>query len=300
MKQITEPYFSIILPTYNRSEFIGDTIKSIKTQTFHDFELIIVDDGSTDNTHQIVTPFLNEKIKYFKQQNRERGAARNFGVKKSNGTYITFLDSDDLLYHNHLQVAKDYIEKHPNTSIFHSGYEIKNNLGKVLGTQDCSKIDINRALLAGNPLSCIGVFLKKEIAQEFPFNENRDMAGSEDWELWVRIACHYQIQCTGKITASLIHHEERSVINIKNDKIIERINLAFQEISSYPPFIKKYGQFLTWVQSHLFLYLSLHLALDKSKKTSIYYLWKAIQLSPPNAFSYKTAGILKALIKSLA
>src|SRR6187402_5348 len=107
MNRSNELFFSIIVPTYNRSGFIKDTIYSLVGQTFKNFEVIVVDDGSTDNTAEIIKELqlTDERIKYFYKTNGERGAARNYGIKKAQGGYITFLDSDDIAYPFALQTA---------------------------------------------------------------------------------------------------------------------------------------------------------------------------------------------------
>src|SRR5258706_16379849 len=98
------PLFSVIIPTYNRAEFITRTVNSVLSQTYKSFEIIIVDDGSTDNTENILDPLLKQhsNISYLKKNNQERGAARNFGSYHAKGDYVTFLDSADILYPQHL------------------------------------------------------------------------------------------------------------------------------------------------------------------------------------------------------
>lgn len=87
--------FTIIIPTYNRAHIISNSIKSIINQTYQNWELIIVDDGSSDNTKEIVSSYNDNRIKYFYKNNEERSVARNFGINKSKGEYISFLDDDD-------------------------------------------------------------------------------------------------------------------------------------------------------------------------------------------------------------
>ena len=93
-------YFSIILPTYNRADFLPKTIESVISQSFTSWELIIIDDGSTDNTKILVEKYQKSQnqIRYIYQKNSERSAARNNGIKNSNGQWICFIDSDDM-YH---------------------------------------------------------------------------------------------------------------------------------------------------------------------------------------------------------
>ncbi len=105
-------YFSIIIPTYNRSKTIERAIQSVLDQTFTDWELIVIDDGSTDDTKNIVERFTDPRIQYFFQENAERSAARNNGIERSKGDWICFLDSDDLYLSHHLQTLYDGIEGH--------------------------------------------------------------------------------------------------------------------------------------------------------------------------------------------
>ncbi|MBR2141974.1 glycosyltransferase family A protein, partial [Anaerovibrio sp.] len=90
------PLFSVIIPTYNRERVIGKTIQSVLNQTNQDFEIIVVDDGSKDNTKSVVVNFQSDKIKYYYQQNQGAQVARNYGLSKATGDYVCFLDSDDV------------------------------------------------------------------------------------------------------------------------------------------------------------------------------------------------------------
>lgn len=111
--------FSIITPTFNRGYIIGKAIESVRQQDFYDWEMIIIDDASTDNTFETIKEFLNDKIKYFRlPQNSGPNVARNFGAEKANGEWLIFLDSDDELTHNALTTIKDYINKYPDVSFF--------------------------------------------------------------------------------------------------------------------------------------------------------------------------------------
>ena len=103
------PFFSIILPTYNRASFLKRSIGSVLAQTFADWELIVMDDGSRDQTKEVVTSFKDPRIRYFYQENRERSAARNNGIARAKGEWICFLDSDDAFMADHLEVFQSRI-----------------------------------------------------------------------------------------------------------------------------------------------------------------------------------------------
>ena len=155
---ITNPFFSIIIPTYNRANFIKKTMQSILNQSYTNFEIIVIDDGSTDNTKEIIDSIDDIRIQYYFQENKERGAARNFGTKKAKGKYITFLDSDDLFMPTHLEQAFKFIKLN-NPNIFHQQYQISDEgkTKKIIITTP-----IQKALIKGNPLSCMGVFIMRE------------------------------------------------------------------------------------------------------------------------------------------
>ena len=120
------PFFSIVLPTFNRAHLVGRAIESIRAQTFADWELIIVDDGSRDNTFEIIRPFVlnDERLRYHYARNHGLAMARNMGIKMSNGEYITFLDSDDEYAPEHLALRAEYLKERPEVELLHGGAEV--------------------------------------------------------------------------------------------------------------------------------------------------------------------------------
>ena len=114
-------YFSIILPTYNRAQRLPIAIESVLNQTFVDFELIIIDDGSTDNTDTVIHSYSDNRIKYYRnKENKERCISRNIGIEKASGKYICFLDSDDYHLPFHLEKLHAFIleKKEPEAFFF--------------------------------------------------------------------------------------------------------------------------------------------------------------------------------------
>jgi glycosyltransferase involved in cell wall biosynthesis len=209
--------FSVIIPTYNRAAFISGTVQSVLKQTYKSFEVIIVDDGSTDDTEAVLQPLVqqNSNVFYFKKKNEERGAARNFGIRHAKGDYVTFLDSDDILYPNHLQEAVELIEKNNAPEVFHLGFEILRTDGTVVKRFNNHSGSLNSKLFRqGNVLSCNGVFIRKEIAHRNLFVEDRTISGSEDYELWMRLAAQYEFGYSNTVTSSIIHHPSRSVLEV--------------------------------------------------------------------------------------
>lgn len=138
---------SIILPTYNRGYIIRRAIDSVFSQTYTNWELIIVDDGSTDDTFEKVNDYLNSNnmLKYIKQSNSGLALARNVGIKISNGFLITFLDSDDEYLENHLELRVNFLNLNRDIDLIYGGVKVigdpyvpdKNNLSKKIHLDEC-------------------------------------------------------------------------------------------------------------------------------------------------------------------
>ena len=286
------PFFSIIVPTYNRAGHIGQTIQSVLGQQFQNFELIVVDDGSTDNTEVVVREFKDERLLYLKKANGERGAARNYGIKRSSGAYVTFLDSDDRLYPNFFREARNFIKKNNQPEFFHCGYEIKDEKGKVVTRVKSERGNSNLRLAKGNFLSCIGVFVRQDIIKKHLFNEERVIAGSEDYELWMRIASRYSLVGLNKVTAYMVQHSGRSVINFSESELIERIELTLESLRNDPAVQQFYKEQLNTIYAHQNMYLALHLMLKGNKRLAFTYATKAISKDPKVIFTRKMASLV--------
>ncbi|MFN6039584.1 MAG: glycosyltransferase family 2 protein, partial [Bacteroidota bacterium] len=178
------PFFSVIIPTYNRENFISATINSVLEQSFSDFEILIIDDGSTDNTFTLVDKIANgePKIKYFKIKNSERGAARNFGIENANGEFLVFLDSDDFFKKDHLKHLYHLIQNNPKINFFASKYDfIENGVVSHAPIFNLSESIIDyKTLLRGNPFAC-NICVRRKNMNLIKFPEDRKYSGMEDW-----------------------------------------------------------------------------------------------------------------------
>jgi glycosyltransferase involved in cell wall biosynthesis len=290
------PFFSIVIPAYNRASYIGKTLQSVLNQSCKDFEVLVVDDGSADNTGEVVAAFHNPCVKYFKKENGERGAARNYGVRQASGKYVTFLDSDDLLRINHLEQAKLFLEEHPGADIFHLGYDIVDPKGKILTKWKKLPNPINRKLVEGNFLSCLGVFARREILLAIPFNEDRALSGSEDYELWVRLASKYEIKTKNVSTACLVNHDSRSVLQINPEKFKQRIFLFKEYLKKDKDVVAIYGRHFKQMFAYKDLYAALHLAISNNKKSGLHSLWLAVSKYPGIIGNYRFWVVIKKIV----
>jgi len=277
--------FSIIIPTYNRATRISGTIQSVLNQNYKDFELLIVDDGSTDHTEEVVCSVKDERIRYFRKANEERAIARNFGIERAKGDYITFLDSDDLLYPHYLEESLKVIRSNNNPEWLHLAYEIKDEKGQVIRKENKRNGDINKTLISGNHLSCIGVFVRNDIIQKHKFNIDPDIIGSEDYVLWMELACLYPLRYSNRISAFMVQHSGRSVINFSKDQLIRRIQKNIFYVTQKPSFKKSFPKKTPLFRAHRYLYLANHLSRSRSKISSLKYYFLSIS-AHHNSFSF--------------
>ena len=214
-----QPFFTVIIPTYNRAELIRRPIESVIAQTFDSWELIIVDDGSTDNTEQVVKSYQDARIRYIFQQNLERSAARNTGIKNSRGRYICFLDSDDYYLPDHLaSFHQKIVSEHlPVAVLYCDTYEDCD--GKLIlhkTTPIQARNDVERAvqMIIGIPRTCV----HRQIFDKHLFDPA--ITVGEDVELWSRALKDYPLIFNDAATVVFVTHGGRTVHigNVKSFK----------------------------------------------------------------------------------
>ncbi len=292
--------FSIIIPTYNRAHLIRKTIETVLDQSYKNFELLIVDDGSSDNTEKVVNKIITEKhqfkITYIKQKNSERASARNNGLKRSTGNYVLFFDSDDTLYKNHLEVAEKSITEKKMPEFLHLRYDIKNGNGKIIKEGPIYHTYPNRDLIFGNFLSCNGIFIRRDVAMQNQFNEDRKLSAMEDWELWLRLCAKYPLHYINTITSSIIDHDERSVVLTRKEPLIERGEAMIKYIIENKEVLAYYKKDISKFRSSCHSYLALHLSLTgKYKKETLKYLFLSSFEWPASLFHRRFFATIKHL-----
>lgn len=206
------PYFSIIIPTYNRSRFLINAIDSIRKQTFVDWELIIVDDGSTDDTAEKVKSIKDTRIRYVYQENAERSAARNNGVRNSRGSFIAFLDSDDYLLPEYLQDLRNSIEKNENKPCLYISKVMVQKDNRIELLYDIfphSENIVKYFFTQFEVIQVSQITIPKDILKDNSFDERFSLW--EDTHLYLRLLCQYPyINCD--INGVVLNkHEESSV-----------------------------------------------------------------------------------------
>lgn len=190
------PFFSIIIPTYNRSEKLKNTITSVLNQTFEDFELLIMDDGSTDDTETVVKSFNDSRVLYTWESN-SRGPAtpRNRGIKIAKGQWISFLDADDLWYPQRLMIVFNSIKKFPNSDVFCHNEMLHNWDSKIKSPifyGPFTKNFYENLLKRGNCLSTSATTIRNSLINKYniEFNISEDYVIVEDYDFWLKLAFH--------------------------------------------------------------------------------------------------------------
>lgn len=181
--------FSIVIPTYNQADLLLRCLKSVRKQTFSNWEAIIINNRSTDNTLEVISSFQEKRFKLLNYTNKGIiASSRNLGIKYAKGKYISFLDSDDFWYENKLEevyavISKDYdLVCHAEAWINEKKF-VKN---VVYGPE--SKASYYHLLFFGNTFSTSAVTVRASYLRLFNgFNESRKITGVEDYELWLRI-----------------------------------------------------------------------------------------------------------------
>ena len=202
------PFFSVIMPTYNRADIIASAIKSVIGQTFRDWELIVVDDGSTDNTKSIIQSFNDKRIIYIYQENSEKCVARNNGIHHASGLYITFLDNDDYYLPIHLEVFFNRIQQlqQPVAMLISGLYIEEGNSRYSHPLYDSGKTTALR--FVWNTFIVPGaVCLHKNILKKYRFSEKFYLW--EDRHLWLRILTEFPLIQIPVYTVVLVEHTER-------------------------------------------------------------------------------------------
>jgi len=228
LNSVIAPDVSIIIPAYNHATLLGEALESIFSQTFRSFEIIIVDDGSTDDTANVLKPLIEQGlIRYIYQQKQGVSAARNRGIVEAGGRYIAFLDSDDLFESEKLDIQVKYLQDHPGVGLVHSGFTKFDNAGNDLGYRDASWFSgmiypqillywttlmaVDTVLIPKNILDSVGLF-------------DTTLSMGEDLDLWRRIARKYPFGFINKSLARVRVHAG----NTSGDKL-----RATQELLMY-------------------------------------------------------------------
>jgi len=214
---------SIVLPAYNAGPFIQETIESVQRQTYEDWELIVVDDGSTDDTAQKVRAYLDldDRVKLIRQANAGKSAARNAGLDAATGDFVTFVDADDSFLIRKLEIQVDLLRRSPNIDVVVGGHVRTDQVGQVLTATtrvDGTSIELPR-YAGGCPFSLFTALFRSSVLKTIRFDIGRQWG--EDWEFLLRFA--------GGLETPVMQHSEIVARYRMTPQALSKVNRQFAE-----------------------------------------------------------------------
>ncbi|MBZ4034438.1 glycosyltransferase family 2 protein [Flavobacterium sp. 17A] len=238
-------FFSIIIPLYNKENFIENTMQSVLDQTFQDFEIIVVNDGSTDKSEEKILQFKDSRIQYFSKKNEGVSSARNYGIEKATTEFITFLDADDFWYPTFLETMFELISKVPDHKVFSAAIEVQTSKKIIPAQYSISKTNedfeivnyFKSSLKEAVLWTSCSVFHQSVFALIGNFDSKIKIG--EDTDLWIRIGLTYPVVFSWKILARYVY-DPKSLSN--NSKFIkEKMNFSkFEEAEKTNLNLKRY------------------------------------------------------------
>jgi GalNAc5-diNAcBac-PP-undecaprenol beta-1,3-glucosyltransferase len=274
---MSSPFFSIVIPVYNRGEILVDRLTYLFNQTFKDFEVLIIDDGSKGFIEEVLRSLLgiHSNLRVIRQDNKERGAARNLGIHNSLGEYVILFDSDDWMHKDHLAALYAGIEKNNQPDFIATKFNFKNADGKVYDSDICTyhpgEYDF-RLFLNGNPLAC-NICFRREQDNLILFEEDRNYAIKEDWMFLISNLRHNKLILLNDVTISMFEHEDRSMRS-GNKKIIEKTIHATEWIRAR---IDLTGRETLQLFAHRDYFCGIHSYLDNDRKHAIKFSLSAMR-----------------------
>jgi glycosyltransferase involved in cell wall biosynthesis len=219
MKLESMPKVSVVIPAYNAMAYLPAAVESVLSQTFTDFEVLIIDDGSTDHIVSWVSGLTDPRIRLISQVNQGLSAARNTGIINAQGDYIAFLDADDLWAPIKLEKQVHCLDNHPTVGLVHTFMLFVDVQGKSTGRVMASDLagEVWAQLAIRNAIACPSVMARRECFDRVGLFD-QTLRSIEDWDMWLRIAAEYPFAV---IKAPLAYYRQVPNSMSKNCKVME-------------------------------------------------------------------------------
>lgn len=207
---MSEPFISVVIPAYNAESFIGETLESVRVQTFSDYEVIVVDDGSTDRTAEIASGY--DGVTVIGQSNRGEAGARNTGIRAARGKYVAFLDADDIWLPSKLEKQASHLVAHPPTAWTYTDALVFDSATRRTICRIGARIRLHEGgilrplLLRSFIPSATPVVMRSALIDAGFFDEARERRIGEDWSMWLRIAERHAIKLIDEPLAMIRMH----------------------------------------------------------------------------------------------
>jgi len=239
-------YFSIVISLYNKEKHIQSTIESVLAQSFVDFEIVVVNDGSTDGSEAVVKSIDDERIRFYSQENKGASAGRNAAISKATGTYIALLDADDLWEPNYLETIHTLIQSYPNEQVFATAVTIETSGGKKPSVYSINSIQENATYVLNYfESSYINTLLTSSstVVHNSVFEKvgtyDTTIKSGQDTDLWIRIGLNYKVVFINKSLATY-RYGQQSLSNRTKNMADKPKYGAYLELEAEHPAMKKF------------------------------------------------------------
>jgi glycosyltransferase involved in cell wall biosynthesis len=205
------PLVSVVIPCYNQAHFLGEAIESVLCQSYRNFEVLVVDDESPDNTSEVASRYA--KVRLISQENRGLSGARNKGLAEAEGEYVVFLDADDRLLPWALETGMECFEAHPECSFVFGRHRLIGADGSSLGSPAPPYMGADHygALLRGNHIGMHATVMYRRAVFESVGGFDTSLNAAEDYDLYLRVAGEFPIYCHDKVVAEYRRHEANTL-----------------------------------------------------------------------------------------
>ena len=304
------PKVSIVLPTHNMARYLGEAIQSLKQQTFEDWEAVVVDDGSEDDTARVVQDASCDRIRYVWQPHLGVAAARNAGVENSDGQYVAFLDADDVRLPRSLEEGVRVLEEHPEEVglVFGQAYVIDANgavrslkapRGKgtleILPSQEALE-----RLLRRNPITTSTVIVRRVCLERVGVFDTSMQAGGSDWELFLRVAACYLVAYIRRPLANYRAHAGGiTASRINSAESLESRLRVLDQFFGEQGLGRRYGHLQPMARAALYYRSALLACERRQRRQALTYFVEAARLGPVRWGSRDGAFFAYNLAKSL-
>lgn len=269
------PRVSVIIPAYNSMKYLPETLSSVLRQTFTDFEVLIIDDGSSDHIESWAKAQIDPRVKFISQANQGVSVARNTGINNAQGEYIAFLDADDLWQPTKLEKQVHCLDVNPEVGLVHTWILLVDEHSQATGNLWASQTQghVWQELVEHNTIACCSVMARSSCFKQIG-GFDASLRSAEDWDMWIRIAAEYPVAVIGE---PLAFYRLLSNSKSKNCSLVEK---------SLSRIIEKSFEFapsnIQYLKHRSYGYANLNLA------------WKAIQSvdgDHKQAWKYRTAAL---------
>ncbi|MFH1387070.1 MAG: glycosyltransferase [bacterium] len=295
------PKISIIIVTYNRSKYIKEAIQSALDQSFADYELIVIDDGSTDDTKRIVREFQSSKISYYYKSHTNVADSRNYGISKACGEYLVWLDSDDVLMPECLRLELNEIEADQRLDVVYGDFTLIDEngvmIGELLHRNFKNKEELIESMVWNNPIPNVGVMIKKKCYQELGGFDPFFSELAEDYEFWTRAVAKYNFKHLANKMSSWRKHSSAltgSGRDLRFDAEVLRRILAKYDLKELFPWIDWEYQDPSLAKAIAYLNIARIFSYRKADEDSIRYLKMSLDSFPLSESYFRLAKMYQS------